>query len=89
MSDPQVLTVGAVLAGFLLGVSSFCLTLKYKAEISKKGGEFLTLKIPFLGGNPSLPQPFSETKNTRTQQNQAQKGHTYHIRPEKIQPYTL
>ena len=55
MSDPQVLTVGAVLAGFLLGVSSFCLTLKYKAEISKKGGEFLTLKIPFLGGNPSLP----------------------------------
>ena len=89
MSDLQLLMAGAVLAGFLLGFFTLYVTLKYKAEISKKGGEFLTLKIPFLGGNPSLPQPFSETKNTRTQQNQAQKGHTYHIRPEKIQPYTL
>jgi len=49
MSDPLVLTVGAVLAGFFLGILSFCLTLKYRAQISKEGGDFLTLEIPIVG----------------------------------------
>ena len=48
MSDPQLLIVGAVLAGFLLGVSTFHFTVKYRAEIANEGGNFLTLRIPIL-----------------------------------------
>lgn len=50
MSDPQLLTVGAGLAGFLLGVSTFYLILKFKAEIANEGGDFLRLKLAILGG---------------------------------------
>ena len=48
MSDPQLLMMGAALAGFVVGASTFYFAVKYKAEISREAADFLILKIPIL-----------------------------------------